>query len=101
MRAGNSDGREDVIYVRFGTTDAGDPITCPEFVDDGMTLRCDRCGWWRPTHEPDLHALVREAASYKSALAWLVRLKDGPRDATYEKEKPEAWAFARRVLAGD
>ena len=31
-------------------------------------------------------------------LRTLVELKDGPRDATYEQEKPKAWAASRAFL---
>lgn len=43
-----------------------------------------------------LHA---EHDALRSALALLVRLKDGPRDDTYEVAKPLAWQAAREVLA--
>lgn len=32
-------------------------------------------------------------------LSDLVRLKDGPRDADYEEEKPKVWVWARRVVS--
>ena len=34
----------------------------------------------------------------EAALAELVRLKDGPRDEAYERDKQAAWAQARAVL---
>lgn len=34
----------------------------------------------------------------RSALSRLVELKDGPRDSVYLREKPKAWAAARKVL---
>lgn len=36
-----------------------------------------------------------------TALRWLVDLKDGPRDAAYEEQKPKAWAMAREVLGDE
>lgn len=51
-------------------------------------------------------AVAEEAVDLKTrlfdaeaALAELVRLKDGPRDAAYERDKPLAWSRARAVLA--
>jgi len=35
----------------------------------------------------------------RGALAELVRLHDGPRDAAYERDKPTAWATARALVA--
>lgn len=35
---------------------------------------------------------------YRDALAELVRLKDGPRDEAYERDKPKAWQAAREAL---
>jgi hypothetical protein len=47
-----------------------------------------------------LAAVAAELAATREALAELVRLKDGPRDAEYDLLKPAAWAAARAVLAG-
>lgn len=41
----------------------------------------------------------RAAADVLGALTELVRLKDGPRDAAYERDKPLAWNWARRAIA--
>ena len=41
--------------------------------------------------------LLAEKDAAEAALAELVRLKDGPRDAAYEEAKPYAWAQARRA----
>lgn len=43
-------------------------------------------------------AAERECDSYREVLAELVRLKDGPRDAAYERDKPKAWQAARDAL---
>ncbi len=43
--------------------------------------------------------LLAEKDAAEAALAELVRLKDGPRDAAYEEAKPYAWAQARLVLS--
>lgn len=43
--------------------------------------------------------LLAEKDAAVAALAELVRLKDGPRDAAYEEAKPYAWAQARLVLS--
>lgn len=43
--------------------------------------------------------LRTRASDAESALAELVRLKDGPRDEAYERGKPLAWGRARAVLA--
>lgn len=43
--------------------------------------------------------LLAEKDKAEAALAELVRLKDGPRDAAYEEAKPYAWAQARLVLS--
>lgn len=43
--------------------------------------------------------LPAEKDAAEAALAELVRLKDGPRDAAYEEAKPYAWAQARLVLS--
>lgn len=48
------------------------------------------------TTEADLRTRLFDA---EAALAELVRLKDGPRDAAYERAKPIAWSRARAVLA--
>lgn len=45
-------------------------------------------------------ALARQLEDAREALSELLRLKDGPRDAAYEKAKPRAWERARRVLGG-
>ncbi len=42
----------------------------------------------------------RDDTAALAALAELVRLKDGPRDGAYERDKPRAWEQARAVLAG-
>ena len=34
----------------------------------------------------------------RQVLTRLVNLKDGPKDSMYLREKPKAWADARRVL---
>lgn len=39
-----------------------------------------------------------ERSKYKSALAELVSLKDGPKDSMYYTRKPKAWARAREAL---
>jgi hypothetical protein len=46
-----------------------------------------------------LNELRAEVERLRAALAELVALKDGPRDAEYEKAKPVAWERARRALA--
>ncbi len=55
-----------------------------------------------------IDALARERDEYRAeverlraALRELVALKDGPRDADYERRKPAAWDAARRALDGD
>lgn len=30
--------------------DAGDPLVCDQYIHDGHSRRCTRCGWWRTTH---------------------------------------------------
>lgn len=76
---------------------------------DGNT--CEVC--LRITVEPIIHADTgdafcgrcalelssSEANMYRQALAKLVALKDGPRDASYERERPAAWQAARDALA--
>lgn len=58
----------------------------------------------RPRSDPSASAqaedqrLRDEHEALRSALALLVRLKDGPRDSTYEIAKPLAWQAARDVL---
>lgn len=47
----------------------------------------------------DLVDLRTRVFHAESALVELVRLKDGPRDAAYERDKPLAWSRARAVLA--
>lgn len=42
---------------------------------------------------------MNQADDAELALAELVRLKDGPRDEAYERDKPAAWDRARAVLA--
>jgi hypothetical protein len=37
----------------------------------------------------------------RTALRWLVMLKEGPRDAAYEHDKPRAWAAAQAALGGE
>ena len=59
--------------------------------------------WLTEGHRPEalesnLAAHVVELERYRAALAALVRLKDGPRDAAYERDKPAAWDLARRLL---
>jgi len=46
-----------------------------------------------------LPGLSAASTARAEVLAELVRLKDGPRDAAYERDKPIAWARARAVLA--
>lgn len=41
----------------------------------------------------------QETPTVRDALAELVRLKDGPRDEAYERDKPRAWDAARRALS--
>ena len=43
-------------------------------------------------------AAVNGESEVREALAELVRLKDGPRDEAYERDKPLAWERARIVL---
>lgn len=76
---------------------------------DGHT--CEVC--LRITREPIIHAdtgdafcgrcavelASSEASTYRTVLARLVALKDGPRDAAYERDKPAAWQAARDALA--
>lgn len=42
---------------------------------------------------------VNSVTQLRSALAELVRLKDGPRDESYKEAKDAAWSHARFVLA--
>lgn len=42
---------EDMVDPTTGMVRAVD--VCDEFVDDGKTRKCRRCGWWRSTHGPD------------------------------------------------
>lgn len=46
-------------------------------------------------------ALARRVETLTSVGAWLLHLKDGPRDADYEREKPQAWQALREALAAD
>lgn len=59
-----------------------------------------------PTTDPEDPMDTRETRQHDdtpamAALRELVRLKDGPRDAAYERDKPLAWDRAREVLAGE
>jgi hypothetical protein len=70
--------------------------------------------WQQATARPDqIYAAYRESLSlasekrrkaaaerdtYRAALAELVRLKDGPRNDAYQRDKPLAWARARALL---
>lgn len=47
-----------------------------------------------------LRAARLRAEALTEALSELVSLKDGPRDADYERRKPSAWARARELLEG-
>jgi hypothetical protein len=53
--------------------------------------------------EPDLvaelDAMRRLVSTQNYALRLLVNLKDGPRDADYERDKPLAWDLARAAVA--
>jgi hypothetical protein len=51
---------------------------------------CELCGF-DPAAPPD---------RCRAALAELVRLKDGPRDAAYRAAKDAAWQAAREALRG-
>jgi hypothetical protein len=44
-------------------------------------------------------AVADENDALLAVLRELVRLKDGPRDAAYERDKPKAWDAARAVVA--
>lgn len=54
-----------------------------------------------PGDAEEVRALIAERDEARAALADLVRLKDGPRDAAYETAKPAAWSRARAFLAAD
>jgi hypothetical protein len=43
---------------------------------------------------------ARLSIPIRAALVELVALKDGPRDAEYERRKPLAWQAARDALSG-
>lgn len=46
----------------------------------------------------DWREALHQNAEAREALSELVRLKDGPRDEEYERQKELAWERARRVL---
>lgn len=53
----------------------------------------------RDAARAELSAVRDRLDRHRAALAELVRLKDGPRDAAYERDKPVAWTEARAALA--
>lgn len=55
---------------------------CARLEAENERLRAERHRLWR----------------CRRALVWLVSLKDGPRDETYEDEKPRAWEEARDAI---
>jgi hypothetical protein len=66
------------------------------FTEDGWAAEVARV---RADVAEDLVDLRTRVFDAESALAELVRLKDGPRDEAYERDKPLAWSRARVVLA--
>lgn len=65
----------------------------------------DLCGRWREAEaraeaaEATVAGLRERVAKAEAALRELVTLKDGPRDAEYERRRPLAWDAARALLA--
>lgn len=51
-----------------------------------------------PARRGESERMHAEHDVLRSALSLLVRLKDGPRDHTYDAAKPIAWQAAREVL---
>lgn len=58
----------------------------------------DQARQWNDEARQSLAARQATMAVLRATLARLVALKDGPRDATYEREKTRAWQAARNVL---
>jgi hypothetical protein len=76
-------------------TDTSEPVS------DGSRriLLDDLHGADEPDLVAELDAMRRLVSTQDYALRLLVNLKDGPRDADYERDKPLAWDLARAAVA--
>jgi hypothetical protein len=59
--------------------------------------RTEAAGEFATVYRESFNNVMRGAEAL-AALRELVRLKDGPRDAAYERDKSEAWAAARAAV---
>jgi hypothetical protein len=93
-RLGTQQVREQLVAAFASDSFARNPL------DTVMAIVAPAIAHARHLNAQDRVRLFRQLELVEGVLRELVTLKDGPRDADYERRKPLAWQHARDLLDG-